>query len=49
MTAYAKTLKDFFEIKKGETLRDFAQELKNLTAEDKEQLAAGIENETFDY
>ena len=49
MTTYAKTLKDFFGVKKGETLRDFALELKNLTVEDKEQLAAGIEDETFDY
>ena len=45
----AKVLKDYFGLREGETIRDFAAELKALTPEDKEQLASGIRDETFTY
>jgi hypothetical protein len=44
-----KTLKNFFELKEGQRLSDFAEELKALSHEEKVQLCEGIENETFTY
>lgn len=49
MASPVKVLKDFFGVKPGDSLKDFAAELKELTDEDKAQLVAGIEDETFDY
>ncbi len=46
---FAKVLKDYFGLKEGKTIRDFAEELKALTTEDKEQLSSGILDETFTY
>lgn len=43
------TLKRYFEVKEGETLKDFLVELKQLSVEEKEQMAAGINNGTFAY
>ncbi len=47
--ATAKTLKDFFGLRPGEGLKDFAAELKALTPEDKEQLVLGIRDESYNY
>lgn len=44
-----KILKDYFGVREGQKLKDFADELKELTDEDKAQLVAGIQDETYDY
>lgn len=49
MASDVKILKDYFGTKDDQTLKDFAAELRELTDEDKAQLVAGIQDETFDY
>ena len=49
MASAASVLKKFFGLKDGQTLSDFAGELKQLTDEDKEQLVQGITDESFSY
>ena len=44
-----KPLKEFFGLKEGQKLADFAEELKQLTDEDKQQLSKGIEDGTLNY
>lgn len=39
----------YFEKKQGQTLTEFAAEIKELTTDDKVQLLGGIRDETFDY
>lgn len=46
---FTKTLKEYFGMKPGQQLSDFAVELRDLSEEDKIQLADGIENGTLDY
>lgn len=43
------TIKEFFGTREGETLQDFAKEIRALSDQDKAQLAEGIRNETFTY
>jgi len=38
-------IRDYFGIRSGESLKDFAQELKALTADDKLELAQGAAHE----
>lgn len=45
----AVTLKKYFGIKEGDKLIDFANELKKLTDEDRQELTKGILDETFSY
>lgn len=45
----AVVLKKYFEVRPGEKMVDFMEELKQLTPEDKEQLAEGINNGTLTY
>lgn len=45
----AAVLKEFFGLSEGETLSGFVQELKQLSPEEKTQLAEGIRNQTFTY
>lgn len=42
-------LRNYFGKKEGATLTDFANELKKLSAEEKQQLADGIRNESLTY
>lgn len=42
-------LKEFFGLKKDQDLRGFLAELKELSMEEKEQLAEGINNGTYTY
>lgn len=42
-------LKNFFGVKEGQKLTDFANEIKELTDEDKLQLATGIEDGSLNY
>lgn len=42
-------LKEFFGLKEDQDLRGFLAELKELSTEEKEQLAEGINNGTFTY
>ena len=44
-----KVLRDFFGKKEGGTLAGFAAELKELTDQEKQQLADGIRNESLTY
>lgn len=44
-----KIIKEFFGFKEGQTMTQFGNEYKELSDEDKEQLARGIEDETLDY
>ena len=44
-----KVLKDFFGLRDGDKLADFAKELKELSDEEKIQLSNGIEDGTLDY
>lgn len=46
---FTKTLKEYFGVKEGERLADFAKEIQALSEEDKIQLADGIENGTMNY
>lgn len=46
---FTKTLKEYFGLKEGDRLADFAKEIQALSEEDKVQLADGIENGTLDY
>jgi len=39
---FVLAMKDFFGVKPGETIRDFAAELKALTYEDKMEFAMGL-------
>jgi len=43
------TLKKFFELKEGQKLQDFAEELKSLTMEEKLALCDGIESGSLTY
>lgn len=43
------TLKKFFGFKPGQSLKDFAAEVKALDDKSFEQLRNGIEDGTFDY
>lgn len=45
----AVVLKKYFELLPGQKMIDFMEELKQLTPEDKAQLAAGIEDGTLTY
>lgn len=44
-----KVLRDYFGKKEGGTLAGFAAELKELTDQEKQQLADGIRNESLTY
>lgn len=44
-----KLIKEFFGLKDGQKMTEFANEYKTLTDEDKEQLADGIEDGTLSY
>lgn len=44
-----KALKEFFGLKEGQRLADFAEELKALSTEEKEQLSEGILNGSLTY
>jgi len=44
-----KTLRDFFGKKEGQTLSDMANEFKELSTEEKQQLADGINNGSLNY
>jgi hypothetical protein len=44
-----KLLKNFFELKEGQKLADFAAELKTLSEEEKIQLCEGIANGSLTY
>ncbi len=46
---FTKTLKEYFSMKDGQKLADFAKEIQALTDEDKVQLADGIEDGTLTY
>jgi hypothetical protein len=46
---FTKTLKDYFGIRPGDALADFAKEIQALSDEDKVQLADGIEDGTLTY
>jgi hypothetical protein len=48
-TATMKTVKDYFGIKPGTTLKDFTNEWSALTDEDKAQIKDGLSNETLTY
>ena len=43
------TLKKYFGFKEGDTLKEFLVELKELSTEEKQQLAEGILNGTLTY
>ncbi len=45
----AKVLKEFFGVREGQGLREFAGELKALSPEDKAQLVDGILDESYNY
>ncbi len=47
--ATVKVLKDYFGLKPGQGLREFAVELKGLTLEDRQQLANGIKDKSHNY
>ncbi|WP_153265499.1 hypothetical protein [Nonomuraea phyllanthi] len=42
-------LKKYFDLKPGQKLAEFAEEARNLTDEDFEQIKGGIENGSYDY
>lgn len=44
-----KTLKDYFGLRDGDKLADFANELKELSDEEKQQLSEGIESGSLTY
>jgi len=44
-----KILKEYFGMRPGTKLADFAAELKELSDEEKEQLAEGISNGSLNY
>lgn len=44
-----KVLKEYFGLKEGQKLTDFAAELKELTDEEKVQLTEGIEDGSLTY
>ncbi len=44
-----KPIKEFFGLKDGQRMTEFANEYRELTDGDKTQLAEGIENSTLDY
>lgn len=44
-----KTIKDFFGFRPGDGLKDFADEVKALSEDEKRQLVDGINDETFNY
>jgi hypothetical protein len=44
-----KVLKEFFGLREGDKLADFAQELKALSDEEKQQLHDGIEDGSLTY
>lgn len=44
-----KVLKEFFGLRPGTKLADFAAELKELSVVEKEQLAEGISNGSLNY
>jgi hypothetical protein len=44
-----KVLRDFFGYRDGDSLRDFGEELKKLSFEDKEQLTKGIIEGSLTY
>lgn len=44
-----KTLSDYFGRKEGQNLAGFAEELKALSADEKQQLAEGIINGSLTY
>lgn len=46
---FAKTFQDYFGKKPGQDLMAFAAEINELSDEEKNQLADGIENGSFDY
>lgn len=48
-TTDAAVLKQFFGLREGQTLTGFVAELKDLSADEKAQLANGIRDETFTY
>lgn len=45
----AKLFKEFFGYRDGDRLQDFAQELKQLTDEEKAQIVRGIEDGSMTY
>ncbi len=45
----AMIFKTFFGVKKGQTLQEFAKELKALTDQDRQEMAQGIEDGTLTY
>lgn len=47
--SHATTIRKYFGYREGQKAGDFIKELNALTPEDKEQLAAGIENGSLDY
>jgi hypothetical protein len=47
--ANVKALKDFFGTRPGEGIKEFSDELKKLSHEEKLQLSEGIENGTLNY
>ncbi len=47
--ATVKVLKDYFGLKPGQGLKGFAEELRELTPEDRQQLANGIQDESYNY
>lgn len=47
--ATIKAVADFFGRKQGQTLKDWTEEWKQLTEEDKEQIKNGIGDGTFNY
>jgi hypothetical protein len=46
---FTKTLKNYFGMREGDALADFAKEIQALSDEDKVQLADGIEDGTLNY
>lgn len=48
-TSKTKVIKEFFGYKEGQGLREFAEEFKALSEQDKAQLAEGITNGTLTY
>jgi hypothetical protein len=48
-TTSIKTIKDYFGFREGDSMKDFAAEMKGLSQEDKEQLCEGIENGSLTY
>lgn len=44
-----KLLKDYFGTREGDTIREFAVEIKALTEKDKRQLVGGIKDGSLTY